>query len=97
MACDSNGLYEHLIFRDDAHHYFFYRNNDDKRGELIEKKGDLFKLKFEIRKFWFYSQNKEVIIQNSKINKFYLVIFIDKNNNKIVDKSELTTLKIKLR
>ena len=96
MACGSNG-YEYLIFRDDAHHYFFYQNKDDKRGELIEKNGDLYKMKFEIRKFWFYYQNKEVAIQNSKINKFYLVIFIDRNNNKIIDKSELTTLKIKLR
>jgi len=95
MAPARSGKYETLIFNNNGHHYVIYENPENKRLNLIDDSGKLLKLEFEINSL--YYNNKEVKMENTELNKFYIAFLIDRNLNGIIDKGELNKLTIKIK
>lgn len=95
MAPAKSGKYESLIFNKYGHHYAFYENPESKRLNLIDDTGERLKLEFEINALHY--NNKDVNIENSNLDVFYIALFIDQNLNGIIDKGELNKLVIKFK
>jgi hypothetical protein len=95
MAPSKSGKYESLIFKNSGHHYTTYENSDSKRLKLLEDKGDLLKLEFEITSL--YYDSKKIKMKNTKLNEFYIAFLIDANLNGMVDEGELHKVTIKVK
>ncbi len=94
MAPASSGAYDLLIFNNYGHHYLFYENENSKRVTFLEDHGDYKKLEFPINNL--LVDNEEVAMENIALNEFYLVIFTDRNLNKVIETEELYKLTVKL-
>lgn len=95
MATAKNGGYEDLIFNSYAHHYLFYQNEESKRVNSIASFGDMLKLEFEIDSLNFMGHSTAMSeIQGSE---FYLLLFTDRNQNKLLDQGEHKKLTIRVK
>ncbi len=92
MAGPKDAPYNCIFFDDQAHHYIFYNNEDEKRANLISKENNLLQLGFDIENYCM--QDFEINISNSNFEAIYMVFFIDKNLNEIVEEGEYAKLKI---
>jgi len=91
LASEKDG-YKELIFNNNGFHYLYYINENDKRINLIEKGKKYQKFEFPVQKF--IMNNHIYSLKELPVNKFYLVVFIDRNLNKTIDKGELYKLSI---
>ncbi len=95
MAATKNGGYESLIFNSYGHHYLFYQDEENKRVNLIASFEDMLKLEFEIDSLNFMGHSTAMSqIQGSE---FYILLFTDRNQNKIVDQGECKKLTIRVK
>lgn len=92
MAGPKDAPYECIFFHDQAHHYIFYSNEEAKRANIVSKENDELQLSFDIENYCM--QDLEVNIKNSNFEQIYLVFFIDKNLNEIVEDGEFVKLEI---
>lgn len=90
----TRGNYEYLYLTTSGHHYVHYKNKNNKRLNLIDKIKDYLLLEFEINRT--FINDNSVPLSEVQINNFYLLIFIDRNLNNIIDKKELKLIKINL-
>lgn len=95
MATAKNGGYEALRFNSRAHHYLFYENEENKRVDSIASLGEMFKLEFEIDSLNFMGQL--TAMSDIRLSEFYLLVFTDRNQNKIVDEGECRKLTIRVK
>lgn len=95
MAPHASGQYEALFLNRFGHHYLFYQNADKRRLNLIKTQGEQLQLEFVIKTLSI--DGKEEQISETDVNEFYVVIFIDRNLNKIIDERELSKLTIQLQ
>lgn len=93
MAADQEG-YEVFFVYNEGHHYLYYENETNKRLELIGQKGDNWRFEFTVDSLWL--NDEKLPLQNEKIDELYLVILIDRNLNRVIDKGELSKLTLKL-
>ena len=84
--------YDALYINPYGHHYLFYKNEEDRRLVLLQEKGENLKLEFEIPAI--FVDGKRYEVADAPIEKFYMVVFIDRNMDGIMDKGELTKLAI---
>lgn len=92
MAGPKDAPYNCIFFDDQAHHYIFYNNEDEKRVNLISKEEDILQVGFDIENYCM--QDFEINISNSNFEEIFMVFFIDKNLNEIVEDGEFFKLKI---
>jgi len=95
LAATKNGGYESLHFNSNAHHYLYYQNEDSKRVNSIALSGDLHKLEFEIDSLNFMGHF--TAMSEIQVGEFYLLLFSDRNNNRIVDEGEYKRLTIRVK
>ena len=87
--------YEALFINDYGHHYLYYKDEQSHRLKIIKEEGENLKFDFDITKFFIYDDF--YAIEKSPISTIYLVIFIDRNSDGIMDAGELTKLTLKLK
>lgn len=92
MAGPKDAPYNCIFFDDQAHHYVFYNNEDEKRAKLLSKENGILKLGFDIENYCM--QDFEINISNSNFEEIFMVFFIDKNLNEIVEEGEFVKLQI---
>ena len=92
MAMDYNAHY--LIVSADAHNYLFYNEAGNTRLELSKKlQGDVLLLKYTVEAIYF--NGTEYNIKDFPPDfPLYLIIFIDKNQNDIIEEGELNKVKM---
>lgn len=95
MVTAKNGGYEALRFNSRAHHYLFYENEENKRVDSIASLGEMLKLEFEIDSLNFMGQL--TAMSDIRLSEFYLLVFTDRNQNKIVDEGECMKLTIRVK
>lgn len=95
MAASRSHGYESLIIRNNAHHYLYYDFDDTARISLLEQNDNQYKFAFSIDKIYQYKE--DIPIEDVDLDRLHLVIFIDRNANKIIDKQELTKVIVILR
>ncbi len=93
LAGTSEG-YDALYLNDYGHHYLYYENEQNRRLLLLDKEGENLFLEFHVPKFFFGDKLYE--IADAPISTVYLVIFIDRNADGIMDSGELTKLTLHL-
>lgn len=80
-------------------HYIYYENEKSRRADLLENKGDYYRLEWKINKITIipnFNYRLEYDIKDVPLNSLYLVLFMDDNLNEIVDPGEFVKLKINL-
>lgn len=92
MAPDESGRYESLIITDKAHHYLFYSRDDKSRLNKLGKSGRYLLLNFSIDTIFDGIDNAP--IKNYNKNQLFLILFIDRNLDEIIDHNELYKLNI---
>ncbi len=91
MAADDGG-YTSIFIDDKAHHYLYYSNEEDRRAKLIFRQNDLLLLEWQVSSFTM--GRKESPFEKSGLQRFYLVIVNDINNNNTIDPGELNKVVI---
>ncbi len=89
MASSENNQYEKMYVEDDnGHHYLTYDTQEKiNRATLVKNLGNgMHRLKWDIDTYKF--KHKEHPMKEMKFDVLYLMFFIDKNLNKIVEKGE---------
>ena len=80
--------YESLFLDDGANHYLIYGEGETDRLQLVERLEDgMLKLEFPV--FGFH-ENGEIPVEQMKGERIFLVIFVDRNVNDIIEADELT-------
>jgi hypothetical protein len=96
MASEEGKPYSSMVIRDDGNHYIYYENESHRRADLVEKKDNgKVRLKWNVNLFWV--DDKEIEIAKSSFKEIYIMIFIDNNLNKIIEKGEYNLLKLKFK
>jgi hypothetical protein len=96
LASELDKPYSSMVIRDDGHHYIFYENESSRRADLIEKKDNgKVRLKWNVNLFWV--DDKEIEIAKSSFKDIYIMIFIDNNLNRIIEKGEYNLLKLRFK
>ncbi|MDN6281056.1 MAG: hypothetical protein L0J45_08630 [Psychroflexus sp.] len=95
MAPHASGQYDALFLDRFGHHYLFYEDADKRRLDLIQTQGEQLQLEFVINAL--SHDGKEEQLSETDVEKFYIVIFIDRNLNKTIDERELYKLAIQLQ
>ena len=96
IATGKNQNYECMYVRNSGHHYIYYKSEKDKRATVIKKhKNGKVRLKWTAKCFTI--DKKVVQIKDSKIDRLYLMIFIDNNLNKTIDRDEYSLITINFR
>ena len=78
--CNGNG----------GHHYLMYTDEENKRLTLLDNFSDELKLEFPIYSITIDDHVFE--FKNVPIGHIYFAVFIDRNNNEVIDENELTKL-----
>jgi len=86
--------YSALFINDYGHHYLYYENEQHRRLKLLNDYGDHLFFEFPISKFFIDEMFYD--IEKAPISTLYLVIFIDRNSDEIMDAGELTKLVLQL-
>ena len=90
MATDRFNAYKELYLIKDGHHNFYYESPLKERGgaKLVETYNhNKIKLRWDISEIYEYRQ-KPYPISTMIFDTLYLTFFMDKNENKIIDKGE---------
>lgn len=95
MAPHASGHYETLFLNRFGHHYLYYQDAEKRRLNLIQKQGEQLQLEFVIKAISI--NGKEKLLSETDVEALYIVIFIDRNLNKIIEKDELSKLTIQLQ
>lgn len=79
-----------------SHHFIYYSRDENSRCTLLsEGVDDLLALSYTVNNFNF--GGKELSVKKWATDNIYLVIFIDKNSNKLVDKGEFARVAIRFQ
>ncbi len=92
MAARRKQGYDCLYFNNRANHYLFYKTEDDKRLYLLDEVDGYAHFEFPINQF--FIDKKRQAIKSVPFSEFFIILFIDKNLNEIIDEGELTKLTI---
>ncbi|MPQ47107.1 hypothetical protein GCQ56_08765 [Marinifilum sp. N1E240] len=95
LAATKNGGYESLQFNFNALHYLYYQNEESKRVNSIALSGDMHKLEFEIDSLNFMGHF--TTMSEIQVCEFYLLLFSDRNNNRIAEQGEYKRLTIRVK
>jgi len=87
--------YEQLYLNKEAHHILYYENEEDKTISLLSKNEEVLTLGFTVPTFW--KDGNSFSIQEATFSSFYLLIFIDKNLDQIINEGELKKVRIDLK
>lgn len=95
MAPAENNIYDCMFIGESGHHFIYYENDSDRRAEIIMKKPNgKIRLKWTIPVFCI--QKTETPIENTTLDHFFIMVFIDENLNKKIEKGEYNLVKINL-
>jgi len=87
-----NDGYHSLLVDYNGHHYLTYTSETDRRVRKIGQNGEFLKLAFDIPGLEI--DGEEINIQDFPETTIYLAIFINKNLDGVIDKGELTKVKV---
>lgn len=92
MATDQTSGYPYLFLDDGACHYVNYTNEENKRAELISENQDWLKLEMNVKGIIkkVGGKSSDIDMENIEDITLYLVTFIDRNLDDIIQKDELT-------
>ncbi len=96
IASYENKPYNSMYVVESGHHSIYYENETDKNADIIGKrKNGKIRLKWDIDHFTINKKKTE--IESANFNELYVMIFIDHNLNKSIDKGEYNLVKINFK
>jgi hypothetical protein len=95
VAANGNKTPAFITTKENAgHNYIVYENNGEHRAKLKRTVNDMLVLQYPMSTF--FKDSKQVKISKLDASELYMVIFSDRNLNKIVEKGEYRLVTIKL-
>jgi hypothetical protein len=91
MAPGTGNRYDVLFFNDYGHHYLYYDSGSN-RLNLVGDDGAYIKLEFPVTGLFF--DGNEYRMDNPGIDRFYLVLYVDRDLDGIIGPDELRKLEI---
>lgn len=89
-----NKIKETLLFNNNGEYFSIYDNNNILKLVTTINGVDFEKYYFEFDNF-FYSK-KGISMNDSNLKEFFVVVLIDRNSNKVIDKNELYKFRVKV-
>lgn len=94
MAQENNGSNGYVHLANDAFNYIFYESPERRRAELIKEQNGFLHLSCKFNNLLLDFKQPEIPLEESRIPYFYVVVFIDRDHDGVIDKGELAKAKL---
>lgn len=91
IAADSFG-YSSIFMNNEGHHYLYYKEEQDKRANLVSESNGVLELEWSPHSFYLDEQDKD--FATAGIDRFYIVIFSDRDLDNTVGFGELQKIAV---